>query len=93
MQAHDWHHGDDGAFACRINGATSSHSGQAPAGSPHLWLAFNPEGCEREFTLPELSGDGGWTVALDSAQHWAVGHPVSHRIAVSAHAVLVLRHT
>lgn len=93
MQAHDWHHGDDGAFACRINGAPSSHPGQAPAGSPLLWLAFNPEGCEREFTLPELSGDGGWTVALDSAQHWAVGHPVRHRIAVSAHAVLVLRHT
>jgi hypothetical protein len=46
-----------------------------------------------EFVLPELAGDAGWTVALDSALHWSVGHPVSHRLRVAAFSVVVLRHT
>ena len=95
MHHHDWHHGQEGAFACRIDGATVPDPGAptAHAGSAHLWLAFNPEAGDVEFVLPELAGDAGWTVALDSALHWSVGHPVSHRLRVAAFSVVVLRHT
>ena len=83
MHHHDWHHGQEGAFACRIDGTQ---------GSAHWWLAFNPEAQDLEFTLPEVAADGGWTVALDSALHWKVGHPVSHQLSVPAFSVMVLTH-
>lgn len=97
MHHHDWHNGHEGAFACLMGGLP--HDDAAPrAGSRHLWLGFNPETHDVEFALPTrpaplaVDHEGTWSVALDSAQHWAVGQPVTDRLRVPALAVVVLTH-
>ena len=86
MQVHDWHHGAQHAFACRIDASPMNH-GEA-SGCRHLLIAFNPEPRSLPFTLPA----GTWQLALDSTGELPPITP--HKpLTVPEHALIVLRGT
>jgi glycogen debranching enzyme GlgX len=60
MQTHDWHDAGFHAFACLLMPPRKSD-----AISPVLIL-FNPHREAQRFTLPPLTGQGAWTVAIIS---------------------------
>jgi glycogen operon protein len=84
MQVHDWHHGSQHAFACRID--ASAINGQAGGGCRHLLIAFNPEPEPTPFTLPA----GDWQIALDSSGELPALRPGKPTV-VPAHSLIVLR--
>jgi glycogen operon protein len=86
MQVHDWHHGAEHAFACRIDASPKNGETSAHGGCRHLLVAFNPEPAPTPFTLPA----GDWQIALDSSGELGAvrsGKPLT----VPAHSLIVLR--
>jgi pullulanase/glycogen debranching enzyme len=86
MQVHDWHHGAQHAFACRIDASPKGEANAAPNGCRHLLIAFNPEPEVTPFTLPA----GAWQIALDSSGELTEVRP-GKPLSVPAHSLIVLR--
>jgi len=74
---HDWHDGDQHAFACRIDGDAA------------LMIVFNPEPLAAAFTLPA----GRWALCLDSSGQMSPGPAPARLspVSVPAHSLVVLK--
>jgi len=84
MQVHDWHDGNNHAFACLI-----TQDLQGAPGSPRLLLMFNPESQWQPFVLPA----GTWRLAVDSSGDLAAVNtlPATGSLRAPPHALTVLR--